>query len=72
MIPLLLCAAWIAWKRRKAPRSWKEGPWFWAFMASIAVAILCLFMLGLREGEHGAYEPAHLEGNTLVPGRMQQ
>jgi ABC-type Fe3+ transport system permease subunit len=79
IVPLVLCAAWVAMQRRQAAKrgeakpDWKDGPWFWAVIASIVVAIVCLFLLGvISQSVKGAYEPAHLENGKLVPGKVNR
>jgi Family of unknown function (DUF6111) len=79
-LPLLLYAGWMLHRRHRALRRgetqqirWTEGPWFWTVMASIAVAVVCLFLLGASEGSvKGNYTPSHMENGALVPGRVGQ
>lgn len=75
LVPILLYAAWMALRRGRASRrgaekpAWRDGPWFWAVMASIAVAIVCLVLWGLSaDPVRGRYVPPHMENGTLVPG----
>jgi len=77
ILPLLLYAAWMLHKRKHAVRQgehmprWVEGPWFWAVMASIVVAVACLLSLGASEKSiQGAYVPPHMQNGQLVPGRI--
>jgi len=66
-LPLLFYAGWMLHTRKR----WVEGPWFWAVMASIAIAVTCLLLLGAsEEGIKGVYVPPHMENGRLVPGRV--
>lgn len=78
-IPLLLYVAWMARKRRHAVRAgdalpgWMRGPWFWAVLAGIGIAVGCLLTLGVFEGRtKGDYVPPHMENGTLVPGEVRR
>lgn len=79
ILPLLLYAGWMVRQRKKARSRGEslpklvEGPWFWAVIASIVIAIACLFFLGLsEESVKGRYVPPHMENGRLVPGRISQ
>jgi len=77
LLPLLLYALWMLRARAHATRRgaqvprWVEGPWFWAVLASIIIAIVCLLSLGVAEQSvKGAYVPTHMQDGRLVPGSI--
>lgn len=76
-LPVAAYLLWMGLRRRGAHRrgeqkpGWKEGPLFWAVMASIAALIACLVLLGVsQQPVKGTYTPPHMENGTLVPGAI--
>jgi hypothetical protein len=76
LIPLIIYWLWFIKIARSAEREGKprphfrDGPWFWAVLASLITGIGCFMMIGTSgEGNTGVYVPPHLENGTLVPGR---
>ncbi|MGE0753591.1 MAG: hypothetical protein AB7L92_00345 [Alphaproteobacteria bacterium] len=78
LIPLLIYWLWYLNNRRKArklgkdvPR-FRDGPWYWAVLASLGTG-LCIFVvlgLGMRESK-GTYEPPHLENGKMIDGKIR-
>ena len=78
LIPALLCLLWMFYQRRKAHKAgvdlprFADGPWYWAAVASILIAIGCFLLLGLSsQPVSGEYEPAHVENGKVVPGQVK-
>lgn len=77
LIPLVVYYLWHMNARRKAKKSgaalphFRDGPWYWAVLASLLIAVACFLFLGLTHAENsGNYVPPHMENGTLVPGRV--
>ncbi len=77
LIPLLVYWLWHWHIGRKAVKAgqpkphFRDGPWFWAVLASLVVAMGCFVVLGLNiDGQKGEYTPPHMEGGVLVPGHV--
>lgn len=78
-IPLLLYVAWMIYRRRQARKlgaaipPWTDGPWVWAVMATLLIAMTGFVLLGLIEpaDRDSIYEPAHMENGTLIQERME-
>ena len=75
-IPLAIYWLWMLSQRRKArkagsdmPRFFKDGPWYWAVVASLVIGVGLLVLLGLtHQGSKGEYIPPHMENGTIIPG----
>lgn len=79
LLPLLLYLLWLYVVRKKArkkgevPPRFRDGPIFWVLMASFAIAILCFLLLGFSiesDGNKGSYFPPHMEGEKLMPAKV--
>jgi len=77
LIPLIVYWLWHRNAVRKAKKSggplphFRDGPLYWAVLASLVTAVMCFLFLGLSHvGNSGKYEPPHMEGDRLVPGRV--
>ena len=76
-----LFAYWLWWRNvgRKATIEGKpvirfrDGPWYWAVLSSLLVAVGCFVFLSEEstKGTKGTYIPAHMENGVLVPGQVQ-
>ncbi len=78
LIPLLVYLLWYWNTGRKAVKAGKEkpkfrdGPWFWIVLSSLAIGFGCFIFLGATiEGTKGNYEPPHMENGVLVPGKIK-
>lgn len=77
-LPLLVYWIWLRRARKLAaakgeplPR-FSDGPWAWAVIASMGIAVVCFLVLGGSHGtEQGTYVPAHMENGQLVPGQVK-
>lgn len=77
LIPLVVYVLWIMRVRRRAaangepvPR-FRDGPWYWAVLASLGVALLCFLWIGAsQEAGRGSYVPPHMENGVLMPGKI--
>lgn len=76
-IPLLLYVAWQTRRRRHAHRrgedkpNWLDGPWYWAVLATLALAIVVFLWWGFgSDAAQGKYIPPHLENGAVVPGHV--
>lgn len=78
LIPLIAYAIWMASVRGRArkageplPHFFRDGPWFWALVASFALAMAMFLFFGLsHESVKGDYVPPHMEDGRIVPGRI--
>jgi hypothetical protein len=78
-IPLIIYWLWwmnvgkIAKKEGKPAPLFRDGPWYWAVITSLCLALLCFAILALGEQEQkGEYVPPHMEKGALVPGHVEQ
>lgn len=78
LIPLLMYYIWHVSVCRKAEKNgqpkpkFRDGPWYWAVLASLAVGAACLLFLGASiEPQTGTYVPPHMENGVLVPGQVK-
>ncbi|MDX2074266.1 MAG: DUF6111 family protein [Alphaproteobacteria bacterium] len=78
LIPLLVYAVWMVAVRTKARKAgapvphFREGPWFWALVASLGVGVVLLLSFGLsHESVKGEYIPPHMENGRIVPGEVK-
>lgn len=79
LIPLVIYSLWMFHKRGKArkvgadlPRFFKDGPWFWAVVASLATGLVMLLVVGLsHDSSTGNYVPPYMEDGRIVPGRIE-
>lgn len=77
LIPLIVYLLWHHHMRKKARKAgepeprFRDGPWFWAVLASLLIGMVCFLVLGLSaERRTGNYIPPHMENGVLVPGRV--
>lgn len=77
-IPLFVYVLWMLLVRRKAKKAgaplphFREGPWFWALVASLLTAVVIFISLGLSHSStKGEYIAPHMEDGKIVPGRVQ-
>ena len=78
-IPLLVYWLWHANNKRNAKKAGKEpphfrdGPWYWAVIASLLTAMGCFLFLGVsHEKNDGRYVPPRLEDGNIVPGHVER
>lgn len=78
LLPLLIYWLWHRWAVSQAKRNnrpiprFRDGPIYWAVLASLLIAVGCFFWLGAHlSGEKGDYVPPHVENGVLVPGHTQ-
>lgn len=77
LIPLIIYWVWLKRVGRKATIEGKpvlrfrDGPWYWAVLSSLLIAVGIFVMLGseLHEGR-GTYVPAHMENGKLIPPQV--
>lgn len=79
LIPLIIYWLWYrrvagrAVKAGQPPPRFREGPWYWAVLASLLTAIGCFILMGTSgEGTTGEYVPPHMENGTLIQGHEKQ
>lgn len=77
LIPLLVYIIWLQVVGRKAVKEgrakplFREGPWYWVVIATLAMAMLCFVVLGISiDGSKGVYVPPHMENGVMVPGTV--
>jgi len=77
LIPLLVYVIWMISVRNRAKKigatlpRFRDGPWFWAVVASLLVAVVMFLWIGLNHPENrGDYVPPHMENGKLVPGKI--
>jgi len=77
-IPLIIYGLWLYAVRRKAEKAGKpkplfrDGPWYWAVLASLLIAAGCFIFLGTSiEPRKGDYVPPHMEQGRLIPGHIE-
>lgn len=78
LIPLI--GYWLWWRMvgckatidGQPVRNFRDGPWYWAVLASLLVAVGCFALLGeeATQGTTGTYIPPHMENGTVVPGQI--
>lgn len=75
LIPLIVYWLWLKWVGRKATIEgmpvlrFRDGPWYWAVLASLLIGAGCYVALALEMTPHkGTYIPPHMEDGRLVPG----
>jgi hypothetical protein len=78
LLPLAVYAAWLFTMRRTARKNglpglrFRDGPWYWAVLASLVMALACFLAMGLSvRQEKGAYVPPHMAKGELVPGHVE-
>lgn len=64
---------WVRkYRRGEVQHALREGPWLMIFVATVIIAIVCAFALGLSaEDKKGAYVPAQLGNGTVIDGHIQ-
>jgi hypothetical protein len=79
LLPLLVYWIWLRHIGRKATINGKpalrfrDGPWYWAVLASLLIAVVSFAILGLTQpAEKGAYTPPHMENGNIVPGQVEK
>ncbi|MDX2095754.1 MAG: hypothetical protein SFW64_07455, partial [Alphaproteobacteria bacterium] len=51
----------------------RDGPWYWAVLASLLTAMGCFFVMGATiEAHKGDYIPPRIEGDRVIPGRINE
>ena len=77
-IPLLVYIIWMIRVRKVARKvgdplpDFRDGPWFWALIATLCVAVIMFISLGLsKESVTGEYVPPHVEDGKMIPGKVQ-
>lgn len=78
LIPLLVYAIWMRNMRARARKTgepipdFRDGPWFWALIASLSIAVIIFLFLGLgHEENRGTYVPPHMENGKIIPGEIK-
>lgn len=79
LLPLLIYLLWLYIIRKRAHKAgeplprFQDGPLFWVVMASLGIALLCFVALGISSSGHkGSYQPAHMEGDKIIPPEVKQ
>ncbi len=79
ILPLLAYLWWYIAARRKAiraevkPPHFREGPWFWSIIASLAIGLLIFLALGLANAPNsGEYVPPRFEKGQIIPGHLEK
>ncbi len=79
LIPLLVYVVWLrvvgkrAQKAGQAKPLFREGPWYWLVVATLAAAFGCFLFLGASiDGHKGTYVPPHMENGVMVPGVIKE
>jgi hypothetical protein len=77
-IPLV--AYWLWWRfvgskatiEGKPAMRFRDGPWYWAVLSSLLLAVVCFIFLGGEavQGTTGDYIPPHMENGQVVPGQV--
>ena len=78
LMPFLVYALWMLKMRGRARKAgeplprFRDGPWFWAVVATFGVAIAMFIVFGVsaREGIRGDYTPPHMENGKIIPGHV--
>jgi hypothetical protein len=78
-LPLLLYLLWMWLKRRRARRAgidiplWKDGPWHWALVAALLIAIGGFLILGLSASPNrdAVYHPTQFNDGQLIRETME-
>jgi len=78
LIPLLVYVIWMIAVRRKARLKgeplphFREGPWFWAVVTSLAIGIVLFLSFGLSHEENkGTYIPPRTVDGKIIPGHIE-
>lgn len=79
LLPLLIYGLWYLRMRRRAqakdetPPHFRDGPWYWAVLASLIAGLGCFLWLWVStQGEKGAYVPPRLQDGRIVPGHIEK
>lgn len=78
LIPLIVYWVWM-WRARHTARkigepmpAFRDGPWFWALIASLSIAVVIFIFIGSGHDENrGTYVPPHMENGKIVPGEIK-
>lgn len=79
LVPLIVYWLWLKHVGRKATIAgqpvlkFRDGPWYWAVLASLLTAAACFVLLGVQAtaGGKGEYVPPHMQNGELVPGHVE-
>jgi hypothetical protein len=78
LIPLLVYCLWHwrcvarAKKQGVAPPRFRDGPWYWAVMASLALGLFSFLFIGLSHApEKGQYVPPQMKDGNIIPGHVE-
>ena len=78
LVPIMVYWLWLYKVGKKATIEgrpvlrFRDGPWYWAVLASLLTGIGCLLVLGVSVESHtGDYVPPHMQGGKLVPGHVE-
>lgn len=78
LVPLLVYVVWMIRVRGKARKAgapvphFGQGPWFWAVVASLGVAVVIFFILGLSHpSQKGTYVPPRTQDGRIIPGHVE-
>lgn len=76
-IPLIIYWIWHIRAKKRAAKDGKpiphfrDGPWYWAVLASLLTAIGCFIYIATLAGhDKGTYVPPHVEDGKLIPGHV--
>lgn len=78
LLPLLIYWLWLLYHRRKATKAgeaaprFRDGPWYWAVIASLAIGFCIFIFLGsMTEEQRGVYVPPHIENGRIIDGQVK-
>lgn len=77
-LPMAVYVVWMVLVRRAAKKAgaplphFREGPWFWALVASLGLAVCMFIFLGLSHNPNaGDYIPPHIENGRIISGGVK-
>ena len=78
-VPLLLYIVWMWWRIRKAKKKGeevpriKDGPWFWAVLSALLIAIGLFLFLGMTQQENAgaSYTATKYKDGKLIKGGVE-
>ena len=78
LLPLLAYIWWMRVARRNAikagvtPPRFRDGPWFWAVVASLSIGVVIFLIMGLSNAPSaGNYIPPHMENGKVIEGHIE-
>ena len=74
IVPLLLpTALYIVWRAMVGKQINIPAAWIWLSIAGVVLASLTLVFVSVDFGEprNGQYVPPHINGDAVVPGRIE-